>query len=115
MSRRRSNNNRCIDDRKKRMGLRATMILGYAGRIQSVRIVFGHRKFDRHRLQNPQMIRTPTPESDEKNSFRLLHLLPLISKVRHLARSISWQAIDTLCALASPSEYHKCASDAALE
>src|SRR5437899_4336697 len=47
------------------------------------------------------MIRTPTPEADEKNSFRLLHLLPLISKVRHLARSISWQAIDTLSALAS--------------
>jgi hypothetical protein len=28
---------------------------------------------------------------DEKNSFRLLHLFPLISKVRHLVRSISWQ------------------------
>src|SRR5205807_311885 len=28
---------------------------------------------------------------NEKNSFHLLHLLPLISKVRHLARSISWQ------------------------
>jgi len=42
-------------------------------------------------LQNPQMVRTPTPEPNEKNSFRLLHLLSLISKVRHLARSISWQ------------------------
>src|SRR5436309_11959969 len=30
-----------------------------------------------------------------------LHLLTLISKVPHLARSISWQAIDTLSALAS--------------
>jgi len=28
---------------------------------------------------------------NEKNTFRLLHLLPLISKVRDLARSISWQ------------------------
>jgi hypothetical protein len=37
------------------------------------------------------VVRTPTPEPDEKNSFRLLHLLLLISKVRHLARSIRCQ------------------------
>src|SRR5258708_7183626 len=35
------------------------------------------------------MVRAPAPEPDEKNSFRLLHLLQVISKVRHLARSIS--------------------------
>src|SRR5438445_8092133 len=98
---RRSNNDRGIDDRKKRMPIRAATALGNAGRIQSFRIVLSHEKFDRHRLQNPEMIRTPTPEADEKNSFRLLHLLSLISKVRHLARSISWQTIDTFCALAS--------------
>jgi hypothetical protein len=28
---------------------------------------------------------------DEKDSFRLLHLSQLISKVGHLGRSISWQ------------------------
>src|SRR5437870_13628291 len=77
------------------MPIRAATALGNTGRIQSFRIVLSHEKFDWHRLQNPEMIRTPTPEADEKNSFRLLHLLSLISKVRHLARSISWQAIDT--------------------
>src|SRR5260370_4286746 len=101
MSLRRSNNDRRIDDREKRMRVCSAMTLRNARRIQSFRIAFRYKKFDRHRLQNPQVVRTPTPKPDEKNSFRLLHLLPLISKVRHLARSISWQAIDTLSALAS--------------
>jgi len=61
------------------------------------------------------MIRTPTPEADEKNSFRLLHLLPLISKVRHLARSISWQAIDALSALAFTARILLVGGDAVVE
>jgi len=61
------------------------------------------------------MIRTPTPEADEKNSFRLLHLLPLISKVRHLARSISWQAIDVLSALAFTARILLVGGDAVVE
>src|SRR5207237_9523496 len=99
MSLRRSNNDRCIDDQKKRMPIRAATALGNAGRIQSLRIVLSHEKFDWHRLQNPEMIRTPTPEADEKNSFRLLHLLPLISKVRALTRRISSPQLGHLYAL----------------
>lgn len=34
------------------------------------------------------MVYTPAPEADEKNSFRLLHLLKLISKVRHLRAAV---------------------------
>src|SRR5438477_9100995 len=32
---------------------------------------------------------------NEKNTFRLLHLLPLISKVLDLSRSISWHQCDS--------------------
>jgi hypothetical protein len=52
---------------------------------------------------------------NEKNSFHLLHLLPLISKVRHLARSIKWQAIDTFSALASTAKISQMGCDAPLE
>ena len=91
MSLRWSDNDRGIDDRKERGGVRGAMTLRDAGRIQSLRIALSHKKVDRHRLQNAEMVRTPAPEPDKKNSFRLLHLLPPISKVRHLVCSISWQ------------------------
>lgn len=86
-----SDNYRGIDDRKERMRVGRTMTLRNTRRIQPFRIALGDKKLDRHRLQDAEMIHAPAPEPDEKNSFRLLHLLPPISKVRHLARSISWQ------------------------
>ena len=64
------------------------MILRDAGRIQSLRITLSDKKFDRHRLQNAKMVRAPAPEADEKNSFRLLHVLKLTSKVRHLRAAL---------------------------
>ncbi len=63
-----------IDDRKKRGRVSGPMTLrnirqnfSRAGSLSAT------NKLDRHRLQNAKVIHTPAPESNEKNSFRLLH------------------------------------------
>jgi hypothetical protein len=33
--------------------------------------MFGDKKLDRHRFEYAQMVRTPTPQADEKNSLHL--------------------------------------------
>src|SRR5205823_9061516 len=80
---------RGVDDRKKRMRVNSLMTGGQTGRFQSLRIALGHEKFDRERLQNATVVRAPAPHPDKKYSFRLLHLLPLISKVRHLRAALA--------------------------
>src|SRR2546430_14629316 len=79
---------RRVDDREKGVRIGRAATLGDTGRIQAFRILLGHKKLDRHRLQNTKMISPPTPEADEKNSFRLLHVLKLTSKVRHLRAAV---------------------------
>ena len=111
----RRDNHRRIDDRKESARICGAMTLRHTGGIQPLRIALSDKKFDRHRLQDAKMVRAPAPEADEKNSFRLLHLLSPISKVRHLARSSSSQAIDTLSALASIDRVSLIGSDIVVE
>jgi len=38
---------------------------------ESLLVMIGNKKFDRHRLEDAQMIRAPTADTDEKNPFSL--------------------------------------------
>ena len=69
----RGNYDRGVNDWKKRRRIQATMALGNAGRIQPRGVSIGHVELDRHGLQYAEVIGTPAPKPDQKNSFHLLH------------------------------------------